>query len=98
MPSPSWMVCCACRIPLLSPAAYPLSKSVNRPVHSNSEDKVPTNFPKLESDIHWLTLQQRKEEKETRNRHRKNPINKYPKFRLFLGAVGGAVPLGEALG
>jgi len=46
MPSPSWMVCCACRIPLLSPAAYPLSKSINRPVQSSSEDKLPKGFHK----------------------------------------------------
>jgi len=46
MPSPSWMVCCACHIPLLSPAAYPLGKSVNRLVQSSSEDKLPKGFHK----------------------------------------------------
>jgi len=46
MPSPSWMVCCPCRIPLLLPVAYPLSKSVNRPVQSSSEDKVAKGFHK----------------------------------------------------
>jgi len=45
MPSPSWIVCCTCRIPLLSPVASPLS-SVNRPVQSNSEDEWPKGFHK----------------------------------------------------
>ena len=46
MPFPSWMVCCACHITLLSPVAYPLTKSVDRAVQSSSEDKLPKGFHK----------------------------------------------------
>jgi len=45
-PSLIWMVCCACRIPLLSPAAWPLSKSVDKPVESNSDDRLPNGLDK----------------------------------------------------
>ena len=41
-----WMVCCACRTPLLLPAVYPLSNSVNNLVEYCSDGRWPNGLHK----------------------------------------------------